>query len=91
MSRYMWERDGYVGGLLFSLCYSETADYKDYLPSYQDLGPGAEGYYYLVFPTDFQAYPDIDSICDEYKDMWTDIGFVQDNSFSFLSLNQPVG
>ena len=90
LSRFKWNREGFEGGLLFTLAYSDTHDYADYLPHYQDLGPGAEGYYYLIFPTDLQAYTDIDSIRDDYMNMWSEISFVQDNSYSFIFHNQPL-
>ena len=91
MSRFMWQNTGgFEGGLLFTLSFSDTQDYADYLPSYQDIGPGANGYYYLIFPTDLQAYAEIDSIRSEYMSMWADIGFVRDNSYSFIFHTQPI-
>ena len=91
MSRFMWQNTGgFEGGLLFTLSFSDTQDYADYLPSYQDIGPGASGYYYLIFPTDLQAYAEIDSIRSEYMSMWADIGFVRDNSYSFIFHTQPI-
>lgn len=83
LSRRMWSRDGYVGGHLFSLCWSETQDYQDYLPSYDDVGAGAGGYYYLVYPSDYQAYQSIPTIRQEYDDMWADIDFIPSNTYSF--------
>ena len=86
MSRRMWNsREGFEGGLLFSLGYSETEDYRN-MPSYEDLGEGENGYYYLIYPTDYQAYANIPQVRSEYDAMWSEVDFIAQNSlcYSFL-------
>ena len=83
LSRSLWNsREGYEGGLLFSLGYSETEDFRN-LPSYDELGRGSEGYYYLIYPTDYQAYQKISTAKDEYDAMWKGIKYITDNSYLF--------
>ena len=83
LSRSLWNsREGYEGGLLFSLGYSETEDFRN-LPSYDELGKGAEGYYYLIYPTDYQAYEKIQTAKDEYDAMWKEVRSVAENSYLF--------
>ena len=83
LSRSLWNsREGFEGGLLFSLGYSETEDFRN-LPSYDELGKGSEGYYYLIYPTDYQAYQKIDTAKDEYDAMWKEINTVAENSYVF--------
>ena len=84
-SRKLWKENfGFEGGLLFSLGYAETDDYRDYLPSFADLGKGAEGYYYLIFPTDYQGYEQDQAARKEYSEMYADIGFVREHSASLV-------
>ena len=78
MSRRLWEEDGYRGGLLFTLAWSEKQDY-DYLPSFEDIGPGETGYYYLIYPTDAQAYNSTMAM-KEYQEMFGEIGFIAENA-----------
>ena len=83
LSRSLWNsREGYEGGLLFSLGYSETEDFRN-LPSYDELGRGSEGYYYLIYPTDYQAYQKISTAKDEYDAMWKGIKYITENSYLF--------
>ena len=83
-SRWLWNtREGFEGGLLFSLGFSETGDYRN-LPSYDELGRSADGNYFLIYPTDYQAYDKVKSARAEYDAMWAEIGYVHDNSFCFL-------
>ena len=83
LSRSLWNsREGYEGGLLFSLGYSETEDFRN-LPSYDELGKGSEGYYYLIYPTDYQAYQKISTAKDEYDAMWKGIKYITENSYLF--------
>ena len=79
------ENYGFEGGRLFSVAYAETDDYRTYLPSFADLGEGKEGYYYLIFPTDFQAYEKDEAVRNEYQAMYAGISFVKANSYSLLS------
>ena len=84
LSRKLWKSNsGFEGGLLFSICFSETDDYRSYLPSFDEIGPGSDGYYYLVYPTDYQAYEKLQTAKDEYNALWKEIGFVAKNSMSF--------
>ena len=84
LSRRLWNsRKGFEGGLLFSIGFSETTDYRDYLPSYDEIGPGSDGYYYLIYPTDYQAYADLETAKEEYNAMWAEIRFIAKNSMSF--------
>ncbi len=80
---------GYSGGLLFSVGYSENTDYRN-LPSYDELGPGAEGYYFLVYPTDYQAYMEDESVRREFDQMQKGVEFVTANSYSFIFHTDPV-
>ena len=78
-SRSLWnEKDGYDGGLLFSLCWAAKNDH-DYLPSYKDIGQTESGCYYLVFPTDVQAY-NTPRAMEEYSQMYKQIDFVTKNA-----------
>lgn len=86
LSQYTY---GYPGGWLFSVGYSETTDYRDQ-PSYDELGPGAEGYYFLAYPTDYQAYIEDDSVRRQYDQMWKGVDFVARNSYSFIFHTDPV-
>lgn len=81
---------GFEGGLLFSVGYSETDGYRDYLPSFAELGRGAEGYYYLIFPTDYQAYDKDQAAVKEYQAMHADLGFVQSHSGSLVEPAAPA-
>ena len=84
LSRRLWNtREGFEGGLLFSLGFSETGDYRN-LPSFDELGRSANGNYFLIYPTDYQAYTRIRAAREEYDEMWAEIGFIHDNSFCFL-------
>ena len=83
LSRSLWNsREGYEGGLLFSLGYSETEDFRN-MPSYDELGKGSDGYYYLIYPTDYQAYQKITTAKSEYDAMWKEINYIAENSYLF--------
>ena len=83
LSRSLWNsREGYEGGLLFSLGYSETEDFRN-IPSYDELGKGSDGYYYLIYPTDYQAYQKIATAKSEYDAMWKEINYIAENSYLF--------
>ena len=83
LSRSLWNsREGYEGGLLFSLGYSETEDFRN-IPSYDELGKGSDGYYYLIYPTDYQAYQKIATVKSEYDAMWKEINYIAENSYLF--------
>ena len=83
LSRSLWNsREGFEGGLLFSLGYSETEDFRN-IPSYDELGKGSDGYYYLIYPTDYQAYQKIPASKNEYDAMWKEINYIAENSYLF--------
>lgn len=81
ISNYEWRIDGMDrGGELFSLCYRETQDYKDN-PSYRELGgSSADGYYFLMFPTDYPGYAEDERACEEYDEMYQELNYVKKNS-----------
>ena len=84
-------KGGEEGGLLFSLCASEEPDF-DTLPSFQEMGQGSDGLsYYMVFPTDLQAYPEEEEIMEEYSALWEDIGVVKEESFALYDLVMDEG
>lgn len=73
LSRWGWNnREGYEGGLLFSLGFSETEDFRN-LPSYLEVGRTEEGWYYVIYPTDYQAYEKIPTAKAEYDVMWKEM------------------
>ena len=83
LSRRLWNTQrGFEGGLLFSLGWSETEDYRN-MPSFDELGSGERGHYYLSYPTDYQAYESIPEIRAEYDAMWSEISFVGENSLCY--------
>lgn len=76
-----WDVDGYKNtGYLFKLSMSKTQDYINY-PSFSDLGKTEEGYFYLMFPTDFQGYAENERIRDQYQEMYSEISYVKMNSY----------
>ena len=78
-SRDLWTQElGYDnGGNLFTLCYTQELDYLD-LPSYETLGNGADGIYYVTTPTDVQGYYENDQVMAEFTDMSSDVAWVID-------------
>ena len=73
LSRWAWNnREGYEGGLLFSLGFSETEDFRN-LPSYLEIGQAENGWYYVIYPTDYQAYEQIPNAKAEYDAMWKEM------------------
>ena len=82
-SYHLWqEKEGYAGGHLFSVGYSESEDFRN-LPSFDELGRGDKGWYFLIFPTDFQPYADSERAVEEYKEMYGEISFIRDNAACF--------
>ena len=80
-SRDAWAVDGYDNtGYLFRLCLDPTQDYKVY-PSFMDLGKTSEGYFFLMFPTDFQAYANNERIMEQYQTLYNDLDYVKINSY----------
>ena len=80
-SRDAWAVDGMDNaGYLFRLCLDPTQDYKVY-PSFMDLGKTSEGYFFLMFPTDFQAYANNERILEQYQTLYNDLDYVKVNSY----------
>ena len=80
-SRDAWAVDGIDNaGYLFRLCLDPTQDYKVY-PSFMDLGKTSEGYFFLMFPTDFQAYANNERILEQYQTLYNDLDYVKINSY----------
>ena len=76
-----WKVDGLDnGGYLFKLCLDPTQDFKN-LPSFMDLGKTSEGYFYLMFPTDFQAYADNERILEQYQTLYSELDYVKIHSY----------
>ena len=80
-SRDAWAVDGIDNaGYLFRLCLDPTQDYKVY-PSFMDLGKTSEGYFFLMFPTDFQAYANNERILEQYQTLYNELDYVKINSY----------
>ena len=80
-SRDAWAVDGMDNaGYLFRLCLDPTQDYKVY-PSFMDLGKTSEGYFFLMFPTDFQAYANNERILEQYQTLYNELDYVKINSY----------
>jgi hypothetical protein len=80
-SREAWAVDGMDNaGYLFKLCLDPTQDYKVY-PSFMDLGKTSEGYFFLMFPTDFQAYANNERILEQYQALYNELDYVKINSY----------
>ena len=80
-SREAWAVDGMDNaGYLFKLCLDPTQDYKVY-PSFMDLGKTSEGYFFLMFPTDFQAYANNERILEQYQTLYNELDYVKINSY----------
>lgn len=81
-SRAGWTLKGEDAGLLFSVCTSTDDSYTE-VPEFQDMGQGSDGlYYYLMFPSDAQAYPDDEEIRAGYEELYAQIDRVKEESFS---------
>ena len=78
----LWQEKGYTGGLMFALAYSEKEDFRD-LPSYDTLGRSGRGWYYLIYPTDLQAYADDSVATEEYLEMFSLRDFIRDSAYCF--------
>ena len=63
------------GGFLFSLAASVNTDYRDILPSYEELGfsEPAAMHYYLVTPSDYPAWIGDEDIRAEWDGMYAQI------------------
>lgn len=70
---------GVGGGLLFTLCWSEDYEFADYLPSYEILGEGDYGVYYVELPTDVQGYMDDGTIWNEWQSLVGNVDWIVDH------------
>lgn len=79
-SRQLYTQEfGYAaGGWLFTVNYSETADFLE-APSYSVLGGSNDGYYYITYPTDVQGYVDDNEAMSEYSRMCEDLPWIEEN------------
>lgn len=66
------------GGWMFSICFSEDEDYLDF-PSCETIGSTGDGYYYLMLPTDVQAYVEDETAYTEYQEMYEDLDWVKEH------------
>ena len=76
-----YQKEGYRGGVLFAVGYSEKEDFH-ILPSYAELGKARNGWYYLIYPTDVQFY-NIEWVKEEYLAMNAQRDYVLDQSACF--------
>lgn len=67
-----------AGGWLFTLHYSDEPDYVDY-PSYDVIGGSNEGYYFVSYPTDVQAYVEDSAVLNEYSKMSGEVSWIVEN------------
>ncbi len=75
-----WQKEGYTGGLLFSVGMSHDDSYKE-LPSYYELGETHDqGQAYLYLPTDVQAYTDDADVFSEYNELFNELDDIEANS-----------
>lgn len=79
-SRKLWTQElGFPnGGWLFSVQWSDDFDFLE-LPSYEIIGNGSGGCYYIVYPTDLQAYVNDTEAYDEFRWMLRDVSWVADS------------
>ena len=69
-----YQKEGYVGGWLFTIAASVNTDFRD-LPSFAYIGFDEEEAmnYFAVFPTDVQAYMEDEEIRAEYQKLWAGV------------------
>lgn len=82
-SREKWlEEEGMDGGVLFTLGASVNHDFAE-LPDFHYIGFGDKSCmnYYLVFPTDMQAYMGDSSVLEEFQQMNLEIDFVKEHAY----------
>ncbi len=75
---YKEKEDYDNGGWMFSICFSEDESYLDF-PSCETIGSTGDGYYYLMLPTDVQAYLEDEAAYTEYQEMSEDMDWVQEH------------
>lgn len=79
-----YQEQGYEGGFLFSLGASVNDSYKE-IPNYKYLGFSERSMmnYYLVLPSDVQAYIEDETITAEYQQMFTQIDDIVSNAIIY--------
>lgn len=81
-SREKWlASNGTDGGKLFTLSCSVNDDFAE-LPDFSYIGFSDESAmnYFMIFPTDVQAYMDDSTIAEEFQKMNSEIDFVKENA-----------
>lgn len=81
-SREKWmASNGTDGGKLFTLSCSVNDDFAE-LPDFSYIGFCDESAmnYFMIFPTDVQAYMDDSTIAEEFQQMNSEIDFVKENA-----------
>ena len=82
-SREKWqEKYGYDGGKLFTLSCTVNHDFQE-LPDFTYIGFSDQSVmnYFMIFPTDFQAYTDDPTIAAEFQQMNMEIDFVKQHAY----------
>ena len=82
-SREKWqEKYGYDGGKLFTLSCTVNHDFQE-LPDFTYIGFSDQSVmnYFMIFPTDFQAYTDDPAIAAEFQQMNMEIDFVKQHAY----------
>lgn len=80
-SRELWTEElGYPnGGHLFTISFSEDYDFT-YLPAYHLLGQTEDGYYFLEYPTDYQAYAENVEVADDFNSLSADVEWITEHT-----------
>ena len=77
-------KEGYLGGCLFSIVYYTDESYQG-LPSYDYIGPSADGgHYVMAFPTDLQGYMEDEKIREEWDIMYEEVEYIRDHVYSMV-------
>lgn len=82
-SREKWiEKNGTSGGNLFTLSCSVNHDFTK-LPDFAYIGFSEESMmnYFLIFPTDFQAYVDDSTVAEEFQELYSGLDFVKEHTY----------
>lgn len=85
------EKYGEDGGKLFTLSCTINHDFSE-LPDFTYIGFSEESVmnYFMIFPTDFQAYTEDEAVAAEFQQMNAEIDFVKQNAY-MLSEGAPAG
>ena len=83
VSHEKWQKKyGEDGGKLFTLACSVNHDFSE-LPDFTYIGFSEESVmnYFMIFPTDFQAYTDDESVAQEFQQMNAEIDYVKQHAY----------